>query len=199
MEFFRRAPGRPRCLAVLAGTFNPPTRAHLGLAEAALARAGEVLFALPRVFPHKEYRGASFAERVEMLLAATAQEARFSVAAPERGLFLDIARECREAYPHDPAIAFLCGSDAARRVMGWDYGEPDAHRRMLKEFELWVADRAEVYEPPPEARRRVRRLAAGAEWREVSATEVRRRVAARGDWEHLVPEAIRGMVGRLYS
>ena len=55
IEFFRRAEGRPRRLGILPGTFNPPTRAHVALAEAALGEVDEALFVLPRSFPHKEY------------------------------------------------------------------------------------------------------------------------------------------------
>ena len=38
----------------------------------------EVLFVLPREFPHKEYSGASFVERIEMLRAAVADGPAFS-------------------------------------------------------------------------------------------------------------------------
>src|SRR5919202_1815572 len=100
MEFFRRARVRPAQLCVFPGTFNPPTRAHLALARAAVLHADEVLFVLPRVFPHKRYEGAGFADRVRMLEAAAA-EPRFSIAASESGLFIDIARECHETYGAD--------------------------------------------------------------------------------------------------
>ena len=55
MEFFRRAAGRPNRLGILPGTFNPVTVAHLALAHAALRHVDEVVFVLPRVFPHKNY------------------------------------------------------------------------------------------------------------------------------------------------
>ena len=97
MDFFRRTTAKPRRLAVLPGTFNPPTRAHMALARAALASADEVLFVLPRAFPHKPYSGASFEDRVRMLAAAVADEPRFSIASSDGGLFIEIARQCREA------------------------------------------------------------------------------------------------------
>ncbi|HBY64428.1 MAG TPA: hypothetical protein DEH78_31800, partial [Solibacterales bacterium] len=93
MDFLRRAPGAPSRLALFPGAFNPPTIAHLGLAQAALACAAEVLFVLPRAFPHKTYReGPSFEQRLPLLLAATAAEPRFSIASAPAGLFIDIAR-----------------------------------------------------------------------------------------------------------
>src|SRR5580658_3860180 len=57
-------------VGVIAGAFNPVTRAHVALAEAARAHVDEIVFAVPRVLPHKEYEGASLAQRVEMLRRA---------------------------------------------------------------------------------------------------------------------------------
>ena len=88
MEFFRESGGRPAKLGILSGTFHPPTRAHLGLARAGLELVDEVLFVLPRRFPHKRYEGAGFSDRLRMLLAATAGEPRFSVAATGGCLFI---------------------------------------------------------------------------------------------------------------
>src|SRR5690242_20208760 len=120
MEFFRRAAARPRRLGVFPGTFNPPTRAHVALARAALASVDEVVFVLPREFPHKTFEGASFEDRVRMLEAALAGEPRFSIAASRGGLFIEIARECREAYGAETGLYFLCGRDAAERIVDWD-------------------------------------------------------------------------------
>src|ERR1035438_2900486 len=98
MHFFHRAEGRPSRLAVLPGTFNPVTVAHLELARAALPLVDEVVFVLPREFPHKEYVGASFAERVEMLAAAGGHP-RFSIAAVEhRSEERRVGKECRSRW-----------------------------------------------------------------------------------------------------
>src|SRR5581483_9449122 len=98
MDFLHRAIGRPSRLGVFPGSFNPVTVAHLALARAALRHVDEVVFVLPRVFPHKNYRGATFEQRLELLRAATADEPAFAVATSDGGLFHEIARECREAY-----------------------------------------------------------------------------------------------------
>src|ERR1700704_422903 len=63
LEFFRRAAGQPARLGILPAAFNPPTRAHLALAQSALATVDEVLFVLPRAFPHKPYEDATFDQR----------------------------------------------------------------------------------------------------------------------------------------
>jgi nicotinate-nucleotide adenylyltransferase len=197
MLFFRRASVAAKRLGILPGSFNPVTVAHLALARAALAHVDEVVFVLPRVFPHKDYSGASFDDRVAMLRAAV-DEPAFSIATADGGMFIEIARECRAAYGADVGLAFLCGRDAAERIAGWDYGRPEAFAEMLGEFELLVAERDGRYEPAPEHSGAVRRLEApGTE--AVSATEIRER-AARGEaWEHLVPAAARELARRVYG
>ncbi len=199
IEFLRRAPGEPGRLGVLPAAFNPPTRAHLALAQSALATVDEVLFVLPRRFPHKAYEDATFEQRAEMLLTATRNEARYSIAASDRGLFIEIAGECRAAYGKDANLLFICGRDAAERIISWDYGEPDAFRRMLEHFELLVAARQGEYEPPAEIRGRVHALDVPAEIGPISATEVRERVRRGEPWEHLVPSEIVRLARGIYG
>jgi nicotinate (nicotinamide) nucleotide adenylyltransferase len=198
MDFFWRAATPPRRLAALPGTFNPPTRAHIALAHAALGSADEVLFVLPRGFPHKAYFGASFDERVRMLAAAVEDEPRFSMAASDAGLFIDIARECRLAYGPEVEVVILCGRDAAERAAGWDYGQPGAFREQLREYELLVAPRLGSYEAPAEFADCIHPLGAIEGYDEVSATEVRERVRRGQAWEHLVPEPVLEMVREIY-
>jgi len=198
MVFFRRASGSPARLGVFPGTFNPPTRAHLALAQAALAQVDEVLFVLPRAFPHKSYQGVAFADRVRLLDAVAAGHPRFSIAGSDGGLFLEISAEARAAYGDGVRRTFLCGRDAAERVLGWDYGRPGAVSAMLDDFDLLVASRRGDYRPPEDFRHRVRALAIPAGLDEVSATEVRDRLAGGRPWEHLVPEAAAPLIRDIY-
>ena len=199
MEFFRRAEGAPLKLGILSGAYHPPTRAHLGIARAALAIVDEVLFVLPSVFPHKEYSQAGFQERLRMLMAATSGEPRYSVASTDGGLFVEIARECRNSYGPDPELWFLCGSDAAERIVNWDYGEPGAYQKMLDEFGLLVAERDGRYEPPAGMHHRILHLPVELDLAGISATEVRKRIARMLPWEHLVPNSIAGLVKEIYE
>lgn len=198
MEFVRRAVGKARRLGVLSGTFNPPTRAHLALARAGLAVVDEVVFVLPRALPHKGWEGASFEDRLRLLEAAIGEEPRFSIAASERGLFIEIARECREGYGEGVELYFLCGRDAAERVVNWDYGRPGAFLEQLREFQLLVARRKGVYAPPAPVRDRIHALAMEQDYDELSASQVRERIRRGEPWEHLVPEGIVGMVKAAY-
>ncbi len=194
----RRAAGAPSRLGILPGAFNPPTRAHLELARAALAEVDEVVFVLPRAFPHKQYEGAGFEQRLAMLLAAVT-EPRFSIAVSEGGLFIEIARECRAAYGAGVELWFVTGTDAAERIVNWPYGEGPSIEEQLREYGLLVAPRAFVYAAPERLRVRVKALAMDEAWRDVSATEVRERIRRGEAWEHLVPEAIVQMVSEIYK
>jgi len=199
MEFFRRPVVDPHRLGILSGTFNPPTRAHLALGEAALEVVDEVLFVMPRVLPHKSYEGVGFADRLRMLEEATSDHPRFSVAATERGLFIDIARECRAVFGPKAALAFLCGRDAAERAVHWDYGRPGAFLEMLQEFELLVAARKGSLQIPEGMASRIHHLPAVAGYDDVSATQVRRRIRCAEPWEDLVPTRIVPLVRQLYG
>ncbi len=199
MTFLRRAPGRPAALGVLPGTFNPPTRAHLALARAALARVDEVLFILPRCFPHKSYEGASFEDRLRMLQTALQDLPRSSLAVSDGGLFIEIARECRAAYPPGVELFFVCGRDAAERIVNWDYGRPGAIREQLREYQLLVAPRGDVWQPPAELADRIHPLELGEDYHHVSATEVRERIRSGRPWRHLVPESIAELVEQIYA
>jgi len=179
MEFFYRAPRRPSRLGILPGTFNPVTVAHVALARAALAHVDEVLLVLPRVFPHKDYSGASFADRI--------------------GMLREVALAEPDEYGPSVRLTFLCGRDAAERIAGWDYDTPGALEEMLRRFDLLVAARAGEYDPPAALRSAVRRLDLDPAVADVSATEVRQRAASGEAWEHLVPGAVREQVRRIYG
>jgi nicotinate-nucleotide adenylyltransferase len=180
-------------IGVLAGAFNPVTRAHLALAEAAVREVDEVVCVVPRAYPHKQFHGAALEDRLEMLRLAGG---RYRIETTSGGLFIDIARELRR---EDSEILFICGRDAAQRIIDWDYGEPGAIDKMLEEFSLLVAEREGVYEPPPHLRHRVRHLPLDSSFDDVSSTDVRRRIAAGEPWEHMVPASIADHVRKIYA
>ena len=198
VEFYVRNRRKPERVAVLAGSFNPPTNAHLELIQAAGFHADEILCVIPRAFPHKEYFGATLDQRLEMMAHAD-RGLGYSIASTGAGLFIDIARECREQYSRDAKLLFVCGRDAAERVLTWDYGREGAVEEMLSEFELLVAARRGEFEPPREFRNRIHSLAVRGAFDAVSSTEVRERIAKREQWEHLVPEEIVERVREIYS
>lgn len=198
MDFVRHTPATPGTVGILAGSFNPPTIAHLELAQAASQRVDALICVVPRAFPHKDYSGATLDQRIEMLESAGLQ-IPYAIAVTERGLFVDIGRECREFYGPKARLAFVCGRDAAERILTWDYGRPGVVEEMLREFELLVAPRGGHFVPPEEYRDRIHALQVEPGHEEVSSTEVRQRIARGEPWEHLVPGRIRERVRKIYS
>ena len=206
MEFYRRSrvePDRdgyaPRRVGILAGSFNPPTIAHRELAHCAQFEVDELLCVAPSVLPHKPYFGANLEQRLWMLAHSELPEP-FSIAASERGLFVDIAGECRVHYGESTELYFLCGADAAERILTWDYGRPGAVDEMLWQFSLLVAPRAHcAYVPPARFESRIRAMPLGEPFQMVSSTEVRERIRSGMAWEHLVPAGIVELARQIYA
>jgi nicotinate-nucleotide adenylyltransferase len=188
---------QPR-IAIFSGAFHPPTIAHLDLACAALRMASRVIFTIPQQQPHKAPVQPGLAERLSMLQELSSLEPRFSVRAVRDGLLVNIAAELQADLPAKARPAFVCGADAAERVLGWDYGSEGAVEAMLQKFDLLVAARGDVWLPPPQYRHAVHLMDA-SDLREVSSTEVRRRIAAGEEWHSLVPPAVHASVQRLYQ
>lgn len=199
LQFHRRETRGVRALTLFPGAFNPPTRAHLAMAAAALRISDETVFVLPRELPHKDYAGPDFQRRLDMLLAVAALNPAFSVASTARGLFIDIARAARASGESQPRLFLLCGADAAARIIDWRYGEEDAIERQLEEFELLVAPRLLSYSPPAALARRIVSLSLPEEFQELSSTAIRRAVARGANWRAWVPEEIAGLVELYYS
>jgi nicotinate-nucleotide adenylyltransferase len=188
----------PERVAVFPGAWNPPTLAHVEIARAARRHADEVIWVLPRAFPHKGFEGADFAARSRMLEKLARESEGCSVAVSDGGLYMEIAGEAREFFGPGPEILLVCGRDAAERMATWDYGAPDVFENMLRNYPLLVAARGGEYEPAGRYCDRIARLNMGADWDEVSSSEVRRRIAEGEDWRPLVPPAIAAMVESLY-
>ncbi|MBI3208584.1 MAG: hypothetical protein HYZ37_06750 [Candidatus Solibacter usitatus] len=201
MRFVRKAAGTPQRLAILPGAFHPPTLAHLALALTALESnaADEVLLVMPAEFPHKRYEQVSLEQRLELLTDASREHARISTGVSDGGLFVEIARECRKAYGDAPQLRFLCGRDAAERILQWDYGGAlPSIEAQLREYQLLVADRNGGVDFPPGLAHAVARLPLPEDYSAHSSTEVRRRLSEGRDWEELVPHAIRRKVAEWY-
>ena len=194
--------GEVKRLGILSGSFNPPTVAHIGLLQAARPYVDELLCVVPAAFPHKDFFGATLEQRLQMVrLATSEQDCR--VEPTSHGLFIDIARDLRERSGDRVELFFLCGADAAERVIGWDYGEVGFAERMLREFHLLVAPRKVApgkiaFQPPPHLAHCVHPLSLQAFHQTISSTEVRERIAQSQTWEHLVPPQILEIVRQIY-
>ncbi|MBL8212912.1 MAG: hypothetical protein JNK87_19510 [Bryobacterales bacterium] len=200
MDLVYKAKGTPRHLGILSAAFHPPTRAHVALAEAALeGAADEVLLVLPRRFPHKEYGPVGLEDRLSLLRRMAEARAGFSVGVSEGGLFREIAAETAALYRPGVRLRFLCGRDAAERIVNWPYGEGDSIDLQLRAYDLLVAPRQGPYVPPAHLAHAIAALPMCGDWDEVSSTHVRQAIANGCRWRHLVPEEIAAEVERLYS
>lgn len=199
LEFLYRGAANPARAAIFPGAWNPPTIAHVEIARAARAWADEVIWVLPRAFPHKGFEGASFDARCRMLQKLVEGDGRgFSVAVSEGGLYAEIADEARAFLGEQPEIVLVCGRDAAQRMATWDYGTPGVFDNMLRRYRLLVAARHGGYEPAGHHSDRIVRLSMPGAWDDVSSSEVRRRIACGEDWRKLVPPTLAAMVEHLY-
>ncbi len=185
-------------IGLFPGAYNPPTVAHLAIAQAALEWADEVVWVLPRAFPHKAFEGADFSARCNMLRTLAGAHTGFSAAVSDGGLYLEIAEEAHEFFGPETEIALVCGRDAAERIARWDYGRPGVFEEMLAKFPLLVAGRAGEYLPAAHHAERIVPLQMPSTFDEVSSSEVRRRIRAGEKWEHLVPGEIVPAVAGLY-
>jgi nicotinic acid mononucleotide adenylyltransferase len=161
-------------------------------------QADEVIWVLPRTFPHKGFDGAGFEERREMIETIARQQAGFSAAVSEGGLYAQIGAEARDFFGPGPDIAFILGRDAAERIAAWDYGEDGVFDDFVRRYPLLVAARSGEYEPARRHRKRISTLPVTSSWEGVSSSEVRRRIAKGEDWRELVPSAIAAIVEKGY-
>ena len=193
----RRVVSDPKTLAVIPGTYNPPTIAHAALAIHAAEMADEVLLLLPETLPHKDFEGADFEARLRMLRRAVDHE-RVSVGSTPGGLFLEIASACARRFP-EAKIALVCGRDAAERILNWPYPEEGTLERLFSMVTVWVYARQGSFSVPQVFAAAMIPLDFEEELQRLSATEVRRRIAEGEDWRELVPESIHGDVERIYA
>jgi nicotinate (nicotinamide) nucleotide adenylyltransferase len=188
----------PSALGVLGGLFNPITKAHLALAEKARHEFSldEVVFVLPKIPPHKEFFGASPADRLAMMELALAAHDRFSVGLSTHGLFVDIHRGLEKVYPTGVKAYFITGTDAAERILAWQYTDPaQALADMFRRFELIVAQRGSAFQIPPDplAPRyadKIHTMQLPAEYSALSSTLVREYIRQGRPISHLVPEPV---------
>jgi nicotinate-nucleotide adenylyltransferase len=191
------ASGRNR-LGVLGGAYNPITLAHLAMADTAVEafHLHEVLFLLPQVPPHKTIFGASLEQRLAMMQLAVADRSYAAVGLSTHGLFIDIYQALQELYPHQPAVYFLTGRDAAERILTWDYVDTaTAYRQMFTSFQLIVCDRDGGFHLPHDARlcpyrNRIHRCQLPANYDHVSSTAIRQRCQQGRPITDLVPAAV---------
>ncbi|HEX7243028.1 MAG TPA: nicotinate-nucleotide adenylyltransferase [Longimicrobiaceae bacterium] len=182
-------------IGVFGGTFDPPHHGHLIVAADVHAALGldRVLFVPAAVPPHKRHTvQAPPGVRLEMVRAAVRGDGRFEaddleLRRPGPSYTADTLRALRERLP-GTELFFMIGADNVRELPSWR--EPDEIVRLARIVAVpRGCESTEVDAPFPVLSVPVTRVA-------ISATEVRRRVAAGESIRYLVPDAVRGIVER---
>jgi nicotinic acid mononucleotide adenylyltransferase len=137
-----------RRLALLPGSFNPPTRAHEALAEAAWrsGRVDAVYYLLATRTVNKErIEGASLPDRLICLETIARAGERVGVGLINRGLYVDQAATARAAMPDLDELWFVVGFDKIVQIFDPRY-YADLHRALVQLFDrarFLVAPRAD--------------------------------------------------------
>jgi nicotinate-nucleotide adenylyltransferase len=113
-------------IGILGGTFNPIHNAHLRIAEESrdLFNLDRVIFIPAWTPPHKPTVGElSFADRLEMVRLAVADNAAFVVSDMEgerggRSYSVDTLRELGARHPEDE-LFFIIGADSFHDIANW--------------------------------------------------------------------------------
>jgi len=141
-----KPPGSCRTVALLPGSFNPPTAAHLLLAERALSEGFDcVLLLLARNTVGKEPSGLVPEDRLLAMRAASG--GNFGVGASSHGLYADQAEAAKKLYPKAD-ITFLVGSDKVVQIFDprWYDDRDGALERLFGSASLVVAPRSDQSE-----------------------------------------------------
>ena len=179
-----------RKIGIYGGTFDPIHSAHLILAREALEQLQleRVVFVPAAVSPHKLHHvAAPGTMRAQMLRAAVEGEARFEVdelelQRPPPSFTIDTVEEFRRRERH-AEIFYLVGSDNLPKLHTW---HRFADLRDLVQFVVLSRDTTS----PTDQFTTIRRLI------DVSATEIRNRVATGRSIRYLVPPSVEEIIVR---
>ena len=190
-------------VGILGGTFDPVHVGHLSIAEVALEQASldRVLF-VPAGHPRLKQGEptASVKHRLEMVRLATADNPKFNVCDLEAfrsgpTYTVDTLTELSDELGPDLELFFILGLDVLRKLDMWK--DP---ARMLRLCKILVFDRpgeqnfdwSEFYRKVPEANQRIRVVTATP--MDISATELRRNIAAGIEVEGQIPKSVVGYI-----
>ena len=179
-------------LGLFGGSFNPPHVAHLAVAEACADAAGldRVLWMPVPDPPHKPGRDlASPEHRLAMARLAVAGNARFAVSTaeferPGPHYTVDTLRVLRARHP-DADLVLVVGGDSLAAFASWR--EPEA---VLALARLVVYDRPGTDLVGVSEGVLARTMRVDGPGLDLSATDLRRRIAAGLSVRYLVPDAV---------
>lgn len=177
-------------IGIYGGTFDPIHHAHLILAREALETLGlaEVIFVLAARSPHKlDLSSTNTAIRWEMLEVALAGEpsfraSRLELDRPAPSYSIDTLEAIRASEP-ESALFLLLGEDNLPRLEEWHRFED---LKALVQFVVLDRSDNQIERPYLTVRRRI----------DISATNIRNRVASGQSIRYLVPEPVERIIRR---
>ena len=175
-------------LGIFGGTFDPIHHGHLILARDAVETLplDRLIFVPAAISPHKLERKPTAPEvRLEMLRAAVDGDPRFAVDAMELeraspSYAVDTVETLRQREP-DAEFFYLIGEDNIARLPSW-HRFPDLSR--LAQFVVLNRSGQDAVHPYPAIRRHL----------DISATDIRKRVASGQSIRYLVPTAVEEII-----
>jgi nicotinic acid mononucleotide adenylyltransferase len=201
-----KRPAKRANVALLPGSFNPPTAAHLLLAERALREGfDDVILLLARNTVGKEPSGLIPEDRLLAMRAAA--NGAYGVGASSHGLYADQAEAAGRLYP-GADITFLVGSDKVEQIFDprWYDDRSSALERLFGSASLMVAPRADQGEllravlDAPQNRRfadRVQVLRLHPAVSDLSSTRVRGLLRSGAEPAGLVPSAVAELLAHM--
>lgn len=184
----------PKRAVLFSGAFNPPTIAHYHVCESAL-NTGLFDFVIMATsnqsFLDKKQAkigGYSYLEkdRLNMLIEMTYQNPQILVFGIEEGYTYDVLCAVKEFFSFKD-MYFALGSDKLQEIGRWG-----RHNKLLKQFNFYILNRNDTIEYINEKCRElfsnVNYIIAenNDRYKDISATEVRRRIRANEDFSDLV-------------
>jgi nicotinic acid mononucleotide adenylyltransferase len=203
----RPVPANAKKVAILSGSFNPPTIAHQVIAERAIAQGCDAsLLVLPASPAGKEPAGMIPEDRLLALRMAAHRSAAI-VAATTHGLYVDQAEAAARAFP-GADLTFLAGSDKVLQIFEpqWYEDRDAALERLFSLANFLVAPRGQdgprlrACLKAPENRRfadAITVVPLHPSVADLSSTRVRGLLEAGADASGLVPPAVATLVHEL--
>ena len=188
-------------VGLLPGTYNPPTLAHIALAETAQRRFAldQIVQVLPEALPHKRIERPSVEERLEWLAQIAHRRAGWAACACAAGLVIDIVDAFRRELGVDCELFVIAGCDAAERYANWDYADREPFSEQIRRYRLLVGGRGGAFLPPGEHAGRILPFEIDPRHARTSSTAVRGALERGEPWRHRVPPEICNAVAEAYG
>jgi nicotinic acid mononucleotide adenylyltransferase len=175
-------------LLVLSGSYNPPTNAHLALAEAslqAIPQANLFLILGTTIINKEATERATLLDRVVLLEEIVRRSRDMGVFLTNQGLYVEQAKAIRAAFPRASELIFVVGFDKIEQIFDARYYQ-DRDAALTKLFSLAsflvapradheAADIAALLNQPgnQQFQTNVRLLPFPGAYREVSSSQIR--------------------------